>query len=108
MGAGINVVFNILLIKTIGLDKGAAIATLVSYLVVWGVRNYKVREVLAIHFDIKKELIFLISVISAVLVYDYQNTGIGMIASTGICGIIVISRGNAFYKMVKGRVNGKR
>ena len=106
MGAGINVVFNILLIKTIG-PQGAAIATLVSYLVVWGVRNYKVREVLAIHFDIKKELIFLI----LLLVQCWcmiMNAGIGMIASTGICGIIVISRGNAFYKMVKGRVNGKR
>lgn len=53
-GAGINVILNIILIYRIG-AMGAAIATLVSYIIVWGYRIIKIKKKLNVCFFSKRE-----------------------------------------------------
>lgn len=105
MGAAINVIFNILLIEFIG-PQGAAVATLTSYLVVWGVRNYKVRAVLSIHFDIRTEIMFLLLLLIQCGCM-IANTTICTVIAGGICIIILASRGGRFLKLMRGKNDAK-
>lgn len=56
VGAGSNIVLNILLIPSMG-ALGAAVATLVSYIVVWMMRLIDSRRILPIRVDYKVDLV---------------------------------------------------
>lgn len=71
IGAGINLTLDILLIKPLG-PMGAAIATLISYIVIWGVRLFQVKKYIRLKVNLRRDLLvyFLILCQIGVLLYD--------------------------------------
>lgn len=74
VGAVINIVLNIALVEKIG-AIGAAIATLISYFVVWASRFYQANKIIKIEINLKRDfvsyLILLAQAIIMVLVSNY-------------------------------------
>lgn len=69
MGAGTNIILNILLIPHMG-ALGAAVATLISYVVVWMTRLIDSRKILPIRVDYKVDLTsYLLILIQSVVTY---------------------------------------
>lgn len=64
IGAFINIFLNLILIPLVGVE-GAAIATLISYIVVWTIRIFSIKKIMPLNFTIKRDLIsyFLICLI---------------------------------------------
>lgn len=99
IGAGVNIVLNIFLVKLVG-AQGAAVATLISYLVVWGIRNYKIRKILHIYFELKNEIIlFVLLVVQSVLVIEGSRVCIGVAVIISL--VIALSRGRNVMRMIK-------
>ncbi len=73
IGAAINLALNFLLVFYIG-PVGAAIATAVSYVVVWVVRIVKVRQYMKLKLNLKRDcLAYFILVIQALLVLFFEK-----------------------------------
>lgn len=100
-GAGsiVNIIFNFVLIKMVG-AQGAAIATLISYLVVWVVRSKKIQEIVALKINFKMEIIILIALLleSALIIC---NTWLSQTAAVVIVIIICVLGGKELYLHVK-------
>lgn len=68
IGAGGNIILNFILIPPFG-AMGAAIATMVSYIIVWGVRAVHSRRLLAFELNIKRNcIIYLILGVEVLLI----------------------------------------
>ncbi len=70
IGAVVNLILNIILIPTIGIN-GATIATMISYLSVWLIRIYDTKEFVNIKFDIKKIVMTLFIIINQIIILYY-------------------------------------
>ena len=73
IGAGINIVFNILLILIMG-PLGAALSTAISYIVTWGLRVYHVKRYMFLKIKMRRDIIsyvmLIIQGIVVVLIYN--------------------------------------
>ncbi|WP_373261708.1 oligosaccharide flippase family protein [Hungatella hathewayi] len=67
LGAGINIVFNFLLIPFYG-AMGAAIATLIGYLVTWISRSIDSRKIMKLQYKLKRDVVCYIFVTIQILV----------------------------------------
>ncbi|MBN1072557.1 polysaccharide biosynthesis protein [Clostridium botulinum] len=67
IGAIINIILNVVLISMIGLN-GAAIATMISFFIVWIIRIYDTREFVKIKIDVKKFCINILFIFIQILV----------------------------------------
>ncbi|MDD4369906.1 MAG: oligosaccharide flippase family protein [Anaerostipes sp.] len=67
LGAIVNVILNLILIKVYG-PIGAAIATMIAYIVVWALRLYKANQIVPIDISLIRDLItYVLLVIQSVL-----------------------------------------
>lgn len=74
IGAIVNMVLNIILINLVGV-KGAAIATAVSYFLVWVIRMVNVKKYITLKINIKRDLVvYSILVLQAVLMINMAST----------------------------------
>lgn len=108
LGAGINIVLNILFIPTMG-ALGAAIATLISYIVVWAARLYDTRKILPITINYKVELISYVLIIVQCIV-TYLSDKYWYIVSAILCfSVIVLNRKVIIFvfDMIKVKLPGR-
>ena len=67
VGAIVNIVFNILLVFLYG-PIGAAISTLISYIIIWGMRVYETSKIIKLEINLKKNILsYTILIIEAFL-----------------------------------------
>ena len=67
IGAIVNIVFNILLVFLYG-PIGAAISTLISYIIIWGMRVYETSKIIKLEINLKKNILsYTILIIEAFL-----------------------------------------
>ena len=72
-GATVNIVLNILMIPSMG-AMGAAIATMISYIVVWGVRAINSRHIFKFNIKIKRDIVaYAVLMVEVVLICLERN-----------------------------------
>lgn len=71
-GAVINIILNLILIPNYG-GYGAAIATSVSYMVIWIVRLINTRKILKLNFNILNHIFDIISLLGIAFVFYFDN-----------------------------------
>lgn len=99
IGATVNIVLNVVLVKIIG-PIGAAIATLISYIVVWKIRVVKVKCIVNIHInEIKDICTYAALIIQAIMLILIENA---YLYQCFIIGIIILLN----YKEIKKIING--
>lgn len=107
-GAVINIVLNIALVEKIG-AIGAAIATLISYFVVWASRFYQANKIIKIEINLKRDfisyLILLAQAIIMVLVSNYIIKYISIIVLLIILILINLSEFKALINKVTKAFN---
>ncbi len=108
VGAVINIVLNIALVEKIG-AIGAAIATLISYFVVWASRFYQANKIIKIEINLKRDfisyLILLAQAIIMVLVSNYIIKYISIIVLLIILILINLSEFKALINKVTKAFN---
>lgn len=69
VGATINIIFNYILVRIYG-PIGAAISTLLSYVVVWLLRYIKTRKIINFNINIKRDIVaYIVLLIQAITLY---------------------------------------
>ena len=71
IGAVVNLIINILLIKCMGL-YAASLSTLISYIVIFIARNIRVNKIIKLEYPIKYILILLVNLIAVSIGYIYK------------------------------------
>lgn len=107
-GAFLNIVLNIILLKKIGV-LGAAIATLVSYFIVWLVRIIDTRKILKLEIDIRKEVFVYIILLLQILIWTFQipYSYLFEVLLVGIVFFIEKSEWLPILKVTVKKVNGR-
>lgn len=97
IGAIVNIVLNIILIKFIGVI-GAAIATAISYFVVWVIRMVNAKKYITLRLNIKRDLVvYFILVLQAALMINIDSTKVYILQL-----ILFISTIILYYKEISG------
>ena len=73
-GAGVNIILNIVLIPQLA-GFGAALATLVSYCVILGIRIFHTRKIMSFEIKVKKSVICMSVLILICLIQTFEITG---------------------------------
>lgn len=90
VGAVVNIILNIILIYYIG-PIGAAIATLISYFVVWQVRVCIVKKYMKLKLSLKRDyLIYAILIVQSILIITINETPLLYLALSILLMIIII------------------
>lgn len=101
IGAGINIVLNIILVKYIG-AIGAAIATTISGYVVWVLRIRHIKRYFNMGLNLKRDhFIYAILVLQGVLVYLISNTILYIIVSSILLFLIVFLYRNEILVVIR-------
>ena len=87
IAAIVNIVLNLILIPTIGIN-GAAIATMISMLLLWIIRIFDTKKFVNMTYDLKNILQILILQFTQLLLY-YNTTIVGYIGQF-ICLILLL------------------
>lgn len=77
-GAGINLALDIILIKPFG-PMGAAIATLISYIVIWGLRLFQVKKYINLQVNLRRDLLVYFLIFCQIVVLLLFNTYISLL-----------------------------
>lgn len=94
IGAVGNIVLNLILIPKMG-ATGAAIATLVSYILVWLCRVFDTKKIISIRLNIKREIISYILIV-AQIVFTNMEMSYWYVWSAGLtCALIILHRSTA-------------
>lgn len=73
IGAVINVILNIILVYSMGV-QGAAIATVISYIVVWAIRYIELKNFINIKINIKRDLFsYVLLIVQAIILIISKN-----------------------------------
>lgn len=73
IGAVINVILNIILVYSIGV-QGAAIATVISYIVVWAIRYIELKNFMNIRINLKRDLFsYILLIMQAIILIISKN-----------------------------------
>lgn len=106
IGAIVNIIFNIILVYFIG-AIGAAIATFLSYFIIWLIRLIKVKKYIILKINLKRDsIVYLLLIIQSILMMFLKNTLILYMCEFTIFFIIVLLFYDIFIKMMK-KVGGK-
>ena len=116
-GAIVNIVLNILMIPSMG-AMGAAIATMISYIVVWGVRAINSRHIFKFDIKIKRDIIaYAVLMIEVVLICLDRNpfyivSLISILVTCILCASFIKDMMqlvfNAFGKSLHGTIRGDK
>lgn len=104
IGAVGNIVLNLILIPLIG-ATGAAVATLISYILIWSCRVIDTKRIVLIKTDIKREIISYLLIICQIIVTNIELP-YWYIVSMFIMGILVLIHRNTYIQllhMLRGR-----
>lgn len=89
-GAVINVLLNLILIPNMG-ALGAAIATMISYIVVWGTRLWHSRKYVQFRIRLKRDVIsYLVLIIQAVVLLFFDGISMYMTELALLFGIVLM------------------
>lgn len=88
IGAITNIVLNFLMIPRMGLN-GAAISTMISFIIVWIIRIYETKDFIKINFNIKN-LIFTFLIISIQILVLYINIKLNFIIQIILLLLIIL------------------
>lgn len=100
IGAAINSVFNVLLTPLLG-ALGAAVATAISYFVVWSVRMQEIQKVIELQYNKTRNLSSYMILIIQCILFLICNNVILTIISQVVCGGILILM---YYKEIENLV----
>lgn len=101
IGAIVNIVLNIILIKFFGVI-GVAIATAISYFVVWAIRMVNAKKYITLKINIKRDLIvYFILVLQAVLMINIASIKVYILQFILFITIITL-----YYKDINGLLKG--
>lgn len=96
IGALVNIVLNIFLIKLWGII-GAAIATLISYICVWLLRVVNVRKILNFNLHLKVNIISYVLVIMEICLV-LRNNRLCFVMAAAIVMVVLVINGKVLYK----------
>lgn len=101
-GAVVNLILNLILVKFAG-PLGAAIGSLVSYIVVWGSRLYETKKLGEIQVNIKTDIIsYIVLILQATAMLVILNSiTMYLVQIIGLCVILIL-----YYKDVKNILSG--
>lgn len=110
VGALLNIVLNIMFTPFIG-PLGAAIATTISYFVVWGIRYWKSRHIIKLKIHLIRDIItYLLLVVQAVALLIIMNNcllyiieGCLFLLIIFLYGVEILQFGRKFCEKIKGR-----
>ena len=106
VGGLLNVVLNVVFIKMIGLN-GAALATAVSFFVVWQMRVYNTKQFVKIDIDVKNILFSSILIaLQIIAVYCFNSLISALIGIWVLMSIVVINRKKLKEMFMKFFVRG--
>ena len=103
LGAGINIIFNIILIPLLG-ALGAAIATTFSYVVVWVIRVFDTKRLFDFQKCLGKNMLCMILLIGQIIVSYLEVKGFWVISGAIFALIIILNI--SFIKAVFAEVFG--
>lgn len=105
-GAGVNTVLNIIFVYIMG-PIGAAIATLISYFIVWAVRMKSVKSIMNIKFDLIRNIVsYCILTMQALCLFMRNNLFVLSIEMIAIIALIVIYANNLLFiiEKIRGKI----
>ena len=100
IGAGVNTLLNFVLVYSIG-AFGAALATCISYYVVWIIRIVYVKKYISLHINIFKDHIGYVLLISQTIVCELSNGIISYLIQIIFIGLLLILYRNETTEIVK-------
>ena len=101
IGAIVNIVLNLILIKFVGVI-GAAIATAISYFVVWVIRMVNAKKYIKLRINIKRDLVvYFILVLQAVLMINFASIKVYIFQLILFAAIIFLN-----YNEINGLMKG--
>lgn len=106
MGAVVNIVLNYILIKGFG-ATGAAVATLVSYVVVWVVRERHIQKIVSINIDWRKYILIQGCILIQILFTLTEKTNAFLIGVIAEAIVVILYRKQLLQIIVNVR-NGYR
>lgn len=104
IGAVANIVLNFALIPVWG-AQGAAVATSVSYMVMWVVRLISARKILPFNFDLQKN-IFGFAALTALCILVYMDTAITWCLACAMVVLILVVYHKIILEMLKTVLKG--
>lgn len=110
LGAGINIVLNFALIPFVG-ATGAAIATLISYLVVWLSRVLDTKKILPIKINVKRELFSYILIVCQIVITNLELSYWYITSAILAVIIVVLNRSTVivlFNLIIDKLIRGKK
>lgn len=90
IGALINITLNIILIPNYG-GYGAAIATLISYFIIWLIRLINSRKIMTLEFNVQSMIVQIASLLIVTTFMSLEVSPISMVLIAVFSGLIVIS-----------------
>lgn len=73
VGAGVNIILNIVLVYMMG-PLGAAIATAISYLIVWGIRLKHAKQYVQLQINLKRDIFtYIILIVESIILFVIKN-----------------------------------
>lgn len=97
LGAIINIILNIVMIPFLGVS-GAAIATLLSYIIVWLIRIYSLEKIMPLSFDLKKDILSY-TLIILIILNNYIGYNFGIIIN-GVILLFIFALNKEMIKIV--------
>lgn len=101
IGAVVNTILNVILVYTFG-PLGAAIATSLSYMLIWALRLYKVTNQIKLNIQLPRDVLsYVLLYIQATLLIFYSDNWNGYIIQTGLFISIIVLYFREFVEMIK-------
>ena len=101
IGAVVNTILNVILVYTFG-PLGAAIATSLSYMLIWVLRLYKVTNQIKLNIQLPRDVLsYVLLYIQATLLVFYSDNWNGYIIQTGLFISIIVLYFREFVEMIK-------
>ena len=100
IGAIINIIFNFILIYSIGI-AGAAISTLISYIVIWAIRYKNSKKIIKLDNNLNKDILsYVILLTQAIIINIIANNLLMYVLEIVLLIILIIINRNEIIKMM--------
>lgn len=100
IGAVLNIILNIVLVKTMG-ALGAAVATMLSYFIVWFIRLIAVKKMICLHIKLPRDLIcYLLLLLQSVLYFVVLNNTLLYALQITLCISIIVMLKSVWFRFL--------
>lgn len=101
IGAASNVIMNFIFVLMCG-PVGAALATALSYMIVWGMRLYKIRKYIVLRINLKRDIVaYILLYLEAALLLFFNESILLYICLIGIIFILSVMYGSVINTMLR-------